>query len=122
MNPSPTPAKGRAGGANVCGSAAKRAAFLYNRRMLIRSVSIRSVVVSTWLLVAFQAGAREFAISPASDIVGQVEVIAAKYEDTFVDLARHYDVGFEELRRANPDVDPWLPGEGTEIISSTPTS
>jgi L,D-transpeptidase ErfK/SrfK len=30
-------------------------------------------------------------------------------------LARTYNVGFEELKQANPDVDAWLPGEGTKI-------
>ena len=29
-------------------------------------------------------------------------------------LARTYNVGYESLRRANPGVDPWLPGEGTQ--------
>ncbi|HCK33217.1 MAG TPA: hypothetical protein DHW10_06715, partial [Rhodospirillaceae bacterium] len=36
-------------------------------------------------------------------------------EDTLLDIARRNDLGFVELRAANPDVDPWLPGEGTAI-------
>jgi L,D-transpeptidase ErfK/SrfK len=80
---------------------------------------IRRVVFAACVLLASQAGAREFVLDPGSDIVGEVEVISAKYEDTFVDLARRYDVGYEDLRRANPDVDPWLPGEGTEIVIPT---
>ncbi len=38
------------------------------------------------------------------------------YEDTFVHLARDYDLGFVELRAANPKVDPWLPGKNTKLI------
>lgn len=48
----------------------------------------------------------------------QIEYRAA-YEDTFVHLARDYKLGFVELRAANPNVDPWLPGEGTELILPT---
>lgn len=48
--------------------------------------------------------------------VGDTQVYKAKYEDTFVHLARDYNLGYNEMRAANPDVDPWLPGEGTELI------
>ena len=65
------------------------------------------------------AGALEFPLSPDTEVVGAVQTIEAAHEDTFVRLARRYDVGFEELRQANPDVDPWLPGEGTEIVIPT---
>ena len=62
------------------------------------------------------AAAREYALTPDSDVVGEVEIIHTVYEDTFVDLARKYNVGLEDLRRANPGVDAWLPGEGTELV------
>ena len=52
------------------------------------------------------AGALEFPLSPDTEVVGAVQTIEAAHEDTFVRLARRYDVGFEELRQANPDVDP----------------
>ena len=65
------------------------------------------------------AAAVELELSADSDVVGETRVIAAKYEDTFVKLAREHNLGFEELIQANPDVDPWLPGEGTEILLPT---
>lgn len=52
-------------------------------------------------------------------IIGRIQVIRARYEDTFVDIARAYNLGFDELIEANPGVDPWLPGEGTRIILPT---
>ncbi len=55
----------------------------------------------------------------AGDLIGVLQVTQAQYEDTFVDLARRFNVGFEELVRANPTVDPWLPGEGREIVLPT---
>ena len=56
---------------------------------------------------------------PGEDIVGQVQVVKAKYEDTFADLGVVNDLGYLEMIAANPGVDAWLPGEGTEIILPT---
>ena len=56
---------------------------------------------------------------PGEDIVGQIQVIKAKYEDTFADIGQANDLGYLEMVAANPGVDPWLPGEGTEIILPT---
>ena len=61
------------------------------------------------------AHAAEYWIAEGDDVFGSVEIIAARHEDTFVGLARTYNVGYEELRHANPSVDEWLPGEGTKI-------
>lgn len=48
--------------------------------------------------------------------VGELTTIKAKKKDTLSDLAVEYQVGYAQLVAANPGVDPWLPGEGTEII------
>ena len=40
----------------------------------------------------------------------------ATKEDTLTDIARRFNVGYEEIVRANPGVDPWLPGENREIV------
>ncbi len=50
------------------------------------------------------------------DYIGKQITYSAKYEDTFVHLARDYNLGYVELRAANPNVDPWMPGEGTKIV------
>ena len=57
-----------------------------------------------------------FTLSPDQDVVGVVQVVTAGKEDTLTDIARRFNVGYEEILRANPKVDPWLPGEGREII------
>ncbi len=57
-----------------------------------------------------------FAIDPATDIVGVVQKTRATKEDTLTDIARRFNLGYEEIVRANPGVDPWLPGENREIV------
>jgi L,D-transpeptidase ErfK/SrfK len=58
-----------------------------------------------------------FEIDPDhDDVIGVVQVTVASKEDTLPDIARRFDVGYEEIVRANPGVDPWLPGAGREIV------
>lgn len=58
-----------------------------------------------------------FEFDPArDDVLGLVQITTVGAEDTLPDIARRFDVGYEELVRANPGVDPWLPGVGREII------
>jgi len=71
------------------------------------------------LLVANGAVAAEYAMSGHDEVFGSVQVISARYEDTFVAFAQKYNVGYEALKRANPGVDPWLPGEGTRVVIPT---
>ncbi|MEX2482482.1 MAG: L,D-transpeptidase family protein [Gammaproteobacteria bacterium] len=54
-----------------------------------------------------------------TEILGELQVLTARHEDTFSDLARQHNLGYEELRGANPAVDPWLPGEGTQVYLPT---
>ena len=63
--------------------------------------------------------ANRFTLEEGQDVVGQVQLTTARGEDTFVEFARVYGLGFDELRDANPGVDPWLPGEGTPIVLPT---
>jgi len=57
--------------------------------------------------------------SPDAQVVGAVQVTVASKEDTLPDIARRFDVGYEEIVRANPGVDPWLPGAGRRIVVPT---
>jgi L,D-transpeptidase ErfK/SrfK len=51
-----------------------------------------------------------------SPVIGNDTTIASHYQDTLFDIARRYGLGGEEIIRANPGVDIWLPGEGTRIL------
>jgi L,D-transpeptidase ErfK/SrfK len=51
-----------------------------------------------------------------SDVIGTDERTRSTYQDTLLDIARRYSVGFEEIIRANPGVDIWMPGAGTNIV------
>jgi L,D-transpeptidase ErfK/SrfK len=57
--------------------------------------------------------------SPDDDVVGTVQITLASRDDTLPDIARRFNVGYEEIARANPGVDPWLPGAGRSIVVPT---
>ncbi len=57
--------------------------------------------------------------SPEQSVVGAPQVVFTRGEDTLSDLAREYGLGYDEIIAANPDVDPWLPGDATPVVLPT---
>ncbi|MDF0751361.1 L,D-transpeptidase family protein [Marinobacter sp. 71-i] len=49
------------------------------------------------------------------DLAGELSIMTTRYEDTFAGIGNRASLGYLELVKANPGVDPWLPGEGTRI-------
>jgi L,D-transpeptidase ErfK/SrfK len=54
-----------------------------------------------------------------AEVIGAVQVVVAHKEDTLPDFARRYGLGHNEIVAANPGVDTWLPGQGTQIVLPT---
>lgn len=48
--------------------------------------------------------------------VGDMFTHEAVFEDTLIDLARLNNLGFVEIRAANPFLDPWIPGAKAKIV------
>jgi L,D-transpeptidase ErfK/SrfK len=83
----------------------------------------RTILSTALLLVALSFGrvpsadATTFVLSKADDqVVGEDQTVITVYEDTLYDLAAAYSLGSEELIRVNPKVDPWLPGDGKQLV------
>lgn len=57
-----------------------------------------------------------FPLRPGEDVVGSLRAVTAWHEDTLLDIARRYGLGYEEMLLVNPRVDAWLPGEGVPIL------
>jgi L,D-transpeptidase ErfK/SrfK len=52
-------------------------------------------------------------------VVGTLQATVAREEDTLFDIARRFNLGFDEVANANPGVDPWLPRAGTRVLLPT---
>ncbi len=74
-----------------------------------------------WLAVAstlsVAAGAAQYELTPdAPPVYGTDQHVAATYEETLLDIARRNSVGYEEIQRANPKLDLWIPGAGADVL------
>src|SRR5437016_617929 len=56
---------------------------------------------------------------PAETVIGQVRPYRIRKGDTLIDLARYYDLGYNEIVDANPGIDPWVPPAGATILLPT---
>lgn len=50
------------------------------------------------------------------NVVGEIRGVVASADETLLDIGRRHNVGFEEIKLANPGIDPWIPGEGTLVV------
>lgn len=68
-------------------------------------------------LLPLPGAMNEFELIPGDDeVIGALQRVRAHQEDTLSDIARRFNVGYEEIVAANPNVDPWLPGAATDVI------
>jgi L,D-transpeptidase ErfK/SrfK len=72
--------------------------------------------VAVFLCAVLPARAEVYELPPAGfDVIGALSSVTARYDDTLVDIARSHGLGYQDIVRANPGVDVWVPGEGTEV-------
>lgn len=80
-----------------------------------RGIAVMAMVVA----LAATARAEVYELPPAGDVIGAVSYVESRAADTLLEIARRHGLGYEEIVRANPQVDPWLPGDGTRIVLPT---
>jgi L,D-transpeptidase ErfK/SrfK len=84
------------------------------------SVALRRMLQTLCLaacVVAAPAAAEQFTLPAAgSDVVGEMRRARINSRDTLLDVARRHGLGYEEITNANPGVDAWLPGAGTDVV------
>lgn len=56
-----------------------------------------------------------FPLPDTGSVIGENYTVTVQEGDTLVDLARQHNVGYEEIRMANPEVSIWAPFPGTEV-------
>lgn len=95
-----------------------------DRRRFCAAIAAASALPLSPALHAGAAFAATAAVPPAKPaapsgypaIIGEVGHYVTRYEDSLVDLARKYNLGYTEMVTANPGVDPWVPGAGVDIV------
>lgn len=81
----------------------------------------RKIVAGLLMLASASASSLTLSLpdKPGDAVVGtpphQAKYVSAKYEDTLIDIAVEHHLGQDEIVLANPNVDRWLPGAGTQV-------
>jgi L,D-transpeptidase ErfK/SrfK len=67
------------------------------------------------------AEAYRFSVDPKLNdgVVGEVQITRTTPQDSLADIARRFSVGYNEIQRANPGVDMWVPGAGRRVVVPT---
>lgn len=73
------------------------------------------LLLFSFYLLPAPSQAITYPLPHGSDVVGAPATDTARDEDTLMDIARVHNVGYQEIRLANPGVDVWIPGEGTPV-------
>jgi len=87
----------------------------YKHMKIIKALKFGSVLAGSMAVFAGMS-AFEARAGYEKNYIGEMQNYSAVYEDTLVHLAREHDLGFVEIRAANPTLDPWIPGEGVNVI------
>lgn len=77
-----------------------------------------AVLLLVWLAILPSAAVRAelFRVpGDGDDVVGYVSFVEANSDETLVDIARRYGVGYDAIRAANPGVDAWMPQNGAVV-------
>lgn len=57
-----------------------------------------------------------FDLAPAQQVLGTNQVTRVRGDETLLDIARRFHLGYDEMEWANRGVDVWLPGDGREVV------
>lgn len=60
-----------------------------------------------------------FLLSSNTEIIGAVKKHVIKKNESLIEIARLYDLGYNEIVDANPQLDPFIPGENSVAIIPT---
>lgn len=81
-----------------------------------------SLAGSMWIALvvmmgaSFGAWAATYVLPEGDDVIGSVQYAVADEDDTLMDIAHRFNVGFDAIKAANPGLDPWVPGAGSQIV------
>lgn len=75
---------------------------------------IIAITTSFWFL---SVSATTFYLADETTrVVGHNLLVYSHEEDTLLDIARRFDIGYTEIVEANPELDPWLPGGDQRVF------
>lgn len=78
--------------------------------------------LATVLMVIFmvpQARAGVYTYGPKKMVVGSLSTYTVKEDESLIELARRFDLGYNEITVTNPSLDPFVPGKDVSVLLPT---
>jgi len=66
-----------------------------------------------WIIQSVNAASYPYAKN--NTVVGSLKDYTVKNDESSIEIARKFKLGYNEIADANPDVDPFVPGNGTSV-------
>ena len=92
---------------------------MFGRILTGLSIRVAFILVCAFSFMPVRATVSYTLTEPDASLIGAVEKVYAENKDTLPDIARANGLGYQEIKLANPGVDTWLPGQGTEVVLPT---
>lgn len=65
------------------------------------------------------ADAELFPLAPSESVEGSIKTYTVRQGESLIEIARKFELGYNEITEANPGLDPFVPGEGTTVTIPT---
>jgi L,D-transpeptidase ErfK/SrfK len=72
------------------------------------------------LLFTSSVAAEEYTFTKNDTVIGSLKTYEIKGDESLIEIARKFGLGFNEITEANPKLDPFVPGNG--VIVNLPTA
>lgn len=83
----------------------------------------KTLCIIAFSIVLFQlrpASGQVFSYHEGDTVLGAVRSYKVKPRESLIEIARKFDLGYNEIAEANPSLDPFVPGKGAKV--KVPTS
>jgi len=91
--------------------------------VLFISVRIRDFFLAVCLIFVLAPqldAASSYSYGKGNMVIGEVQTYEVEGDESLIEIARDFDVGYNQIESANPTLDPFVPGE--EALVTVPTS
>ncbi|MBA4373848.1 MAG: L,D-transpeptidase [Thermodesulfovibrio sp.] len=78
-----------------------------------------AVYLGFFVLAAGFAEGAEYSYTAKNAVIGNIEEHTVVNDESLYEIARHFNLGFTEIARANPKLDPFAPGNGAAVTIPT---
>ena len=87
---------------------------------MIQHLKYFFLTVLTFFLCATLSFSAVYELPPLeNNIIGSIKTIKAEHKDTLLDIARRHGLGYEDIVKANPNLDIWIPGKDSDVLLPT---